>query len=423
MSWSATGLIRKKLYEYIQTIAENEDYALYFRCRAVSILAAAGYNQNSLIRTLEKREDELGVSGYAYLALAMIESGDSSSAEAVWQRMKNLLNITTASIDLEDTFEAAGYFDSEVEQLSLTAMVALRMGENDDFIRRVSESIGRRIQAEQWLAYSDCEAAVIAYAEMLDEESGKDTNFSATVSVADRDLLDEEFRGMSSTPRVKAFAFTDAPFSELEQDKPYTLRFEKKGRGSLFYRSNIEYALPSEIVMPRDEGLSVFTRLETLDGQEVEPGQLVLGQTYRCTAVISSNRDRTLLTLSVPVPSGAEIIDASFASSSSYADEGGVNSEQWVRETVHGDREGFIAEGILNFSYNGWWAHYYRPEMLIFDNEMVYQWEYFYKGERRVSFLFKATSPGIFPTPPAMAELLTEPEVFGRTGGDLFVIQ
>ena len=61
--------------------------------------------------------------------------------------------------------------------------------------------------------------------------------------------------------------------------------------------------------------------------------------------------------------------------------------------------------------------------MLAYDNEMVYQWEYFYRGERRVSFLFKATTPGIYPTPPTQASLLLEPEVFGRTGGKLFVIQ
>jgi len=324
---------------------------------------------------------------------------------------------------LEESYDAAGYFDSEVEQLALILRVAIKKNEPDDFIRRLTESLGRRIQAERWLSYSDCEAAVIAFGDVYAKEAGIHTNFNSSISIAGEKLLTSDFIGISEGPVTEAYKFSQPPLNKFEQDKPYTLRFEKEGDGKLFYTSTIEYALPSEIVMPRDEGLSVFTKIETLDGEEVTPENLKLGETYRCRTFITSNRDKTFLTLSVPVPSGAEIIDSSFATSSSYADEGGVNTEEWTRETVHGDRQTFLAEGILNFSHSGWWAHFYRPEMLVYDNEMIYQWEYFYKGERRVSFLFKTTTPGVYPTPPAQAKLLTEPEVFGRSGGNLFVIQ
>ncbi len=417
------NLDQGKLYKYLSDLAKNEKIPLYFRTRAAAELAEAGRPVPETVRALEGYEDSLGLSGYGYLAIAELAQGSRTKAEEIWGRMKNFLAISTQSVDLEETYEAAGYFDSEIEQLSLILKVAVLMDESDDMVSRLSESIGRRIQAARWLSYPDCEAAAAAFGTAFKDESGEDTDFTASIKISETAVASESFEGISENPFVKELSLNGPELGVLEKNKPYIMRFEKDGKGKLYYTSTIEYALPSEIVQPRDEGLSVYTVIETLDGEEVSADNIVLGETYRCRAFISSDRDRSFLTLSVPVPSGADIIDSTFVTSSSYADEGGVNSEEWTRETVYGDKQSFIAEGTINFEYGGWWMHYYRPEMLVYDNEMIYQWEYFYKGERRVSFLFKATTPGLYPVPPAQASLMLEPEVFGRTGGGLFVIQ
>ncbi|MDR2029197.1 MAG: hypothetical protein LBP93_06640, partial [Treponema sp.] len=43
-------------------------------------------------------------------------------------------------------------------------------------------------------------------------------------------------------------------------------------------------------------------------------------------------------------------------------------------------------------------------------------------GKREVEFRFRAVMPGIYPTPPAQAECMYEPEVFGRSAGELIRI-
>lgn len=404
-------------------MAEDTRLSLYFRTWALALLAEEGRFFPSPAAAFTAEEDALGLTGYSYLALTRLAAGETAEARTHWERMKNFLTPGTRSVDLIETYEATDYFDSEVEQLALILKVAVKMGESDDFIRRLAESLGRRIQTERWMRYGDYETAAIALAEVFKGEGGTATEFTAAALIAGEEVFSAPFSGVSEKPAAKELPFAEPPLSSLEQDRPYVLRFEKRGEGSLYYTSTIEYALPSEIVQPRDEGLSVYTRLETLDGEEVAPADLVLGQTYRCTAHITSSRDRTYLSLSVPIPSGAEILDATFATTAGYADQGGVNSEEWTRETVYGDKATFLAEGTIDFDYDGWWIHYYRPDMLIYDNSMNYEWEYFYRGERKVSFLFKTTTPGIYPTPPAQGRLLFEPEVFGRTGGDLFVIR
>jgi len=103
--------------------------------------------------------------------------------------------------------------------------------------------------------------------------------------------------------------------------------------------------------------------------------------------VLYSSRDRDFLALRLPIPAGAEAIDASLATS------------QIVREEQTEEPE------------------YGAPVQRVYDEEVRFFFDTFGRGKREVSFLLRATTPGDFVTPPASAELMYEPEVFGRTAG------
>ncbi len=58
----------------------------------------------------------------------------------------------------------------------------------------------------------------------------------------------------------------------------------------------------------------------------------------------------------------------------------------------------------------------------IYDSEVRFFFDQLDRGKHEVSFLFRTTTPGVFPTPPVQAELMYQPEVFGRTGGAVYTI-
>jgi uncharacterized protein YfaS (alpha-2-macroglobulin family) len=60
---------------------------------------------------------------------------------------------------------------------------------------------------------------------------------------------------------------------------------------------------------------------------------------------------------------------------------------------------------------------------VIMDNEIQYFWDWFNKGETTISFLFRTTRRGVYPTPPVQAECMYEPEIFGRSRGLLYTIE
>ena len=104
-------------------------------------------------------------------------------------------------------------------------------------------------------------------------------------------------------------------------------------------------------------------------------------------------------------------------------DQGGVNQRSWTRETVYGEQESYIAEGRVTISPFGVVWDYYEPVQEIMDNEVRYFFDEFYPGLQEVAFLFRTTTPGVYPTPPAQAMAMYEEEVFGRTSGTLMVIK
>jgi hypothetical protein len=182
------------------------------------------------------------------------------------------------------------------------------------------------------------------------------------------------------------------------------LVFARNGTGNIYYTASLSYAIPSELQTFRDEGLGVFMSIYDIStGAEINGTALQSGRTYRARVRVSSTRDRTYVALRVPVPSGAEILDMAFVTTASYGD---ATEVAGTAGNDRGRRRG------------SWLSH-----QVIFDNEIQYFWDQFNRGEETVSFLFRTVRRGVFPTPPAQAECMYEPEIFGRSRGLIYTIE
>ena len=153
----------------------------------------------------------------------------------------------------------------------------------------------------------------------------------------------------------------------------------------------------------RDEGLKItYTITDYETGEEIKTSgsydsllTLESGKLYKATVRVETIRNRTYVALRSPIPSGAEILDSTFVTTSSKG-ETSVESEGW-----------------------GHWL----SNKTIYDNEIQFFWDNFRVGSSTVSFTFRAARRGIYPTPPVQAECMYEPEIFGRSDGYLIQIK
>lgn len=387
---------------------------------AASILAARGDLGPRQLEFLVEESERTGIAGMALLAEAHLRTGDEATARSVYGEAKNLIVIGTQSIGFRETYEARGYFDSGAGELALLLRAGTLVGESDELLLRLAGALNPEQNARRFRSLHDDFWVVHGFAPILAREAAAG-DLGATLRVGELEFVDEPLPDADATIEAEFPLFAD-PLASLPRDELLPLELARSGEGTLYFTTILRYALPSETAVPRDEGISVSAQVETLDGQIISGEELPLGETLRMRVFLSTTSRRSFLNLRVPLPSGAEILDPNLRTTGSYGDAGGVQSEEWTRETVYGDTQTFIAEGHAGYSREGWWYWFYRPIQRIYDNALLYTWEDFYEGSREVSFLFRTTTPGVYPTPPAEAYLEFEPEVFGRTGGRLFVI-
>ncbi len=390
------------------------------------ILQQTGTDITPFLPTLLESKDSLGLTGYAYTVLVLLEDGQKRQARDLWQRARNLIRLDTRTIDINETYETRWYFDSEIRQIASLAWASLVIGDDPEIRQRFTTTLEQRLSASTWKSRTDQLWTLVAMKAYADHDRIENLDMTASFSLDGEPQGSKEITGLQDSRWEKSYPLFEPPLGEKPRGELLPLKMKKEGRGNLYYNSTLKYALPSEMALPRDEGISVFVQYETLDGETVDAKELQAGTTYRVRLSVSTSRRRSYLTLDVPLPSGMEIVDPSFATTGSYANEGGSDSEVWTRETSYGDTAAFSAEGAGSFDWrygSFWWYWRNEPDLEVYDNHLTYYWDTFYEGKRELTFLARATSPGVYPTPPAEASLMYQPEVFGRNGGRLFVIR
>jgi uncharacterized protein YfaS (alpha-2-macroglobulin family) len=301
---------------------------------------------------------------------------------------------------LTDTYERVGNFwGYDSDRYAIALMLYYAISPADDMTTRLVNSLIERQRRGIWSNTSSSFWAVLAFSKIADGEEKEQTGtLSSRLSLGGTMLMEAAFRSASGAPVSRTWAFGESPLDTTAKDTLLPLRIEQEGSGQLYYTASLKYGIPTELAAARDEGLSVFTETYESAGNPVTGGVLVPGKTYTRKVTVSTPKDRTHVALRAPIPSGAEIVDATFVTSSTVPPK--EDDEERMK-----------------------W-HYYEapPVRFIMDDEAVFHWDFFPAGKKEVEFRFRAVMSGVYPTPPAQAECMYEEEIFGRGAGELYRI-
>ncbi|GAB4148938.1 MAG: alpha-2-macroglobulin [Candidatus Promineifilaceae bacterium] len=199
---------------------------------------------------------------------------------------------------------------------------------------------------------------------------------------------------------------TDIPMSYLaDLGGSRDLILNKEGTGRLYYRLGLTYAPTDLALEPLDRGFTVLRAYEAVDNPEdvtqdadgvwhIRPGARVR---VRITMVAANRRYHVALV--DPLPAGLEIVNPALAVSSAPPDANQKPTPYWW-----------------------WWGPWYEHQ-----NLRDYRAEAFtsllWDGVYEYSYVARATTPGTFVVPPAKAEEMYTPEVFGRSGSDTVIVE
>lgn len=400
----------KDLKSYLQREQSSSisDYMKAYSYYVFALLDDHGFDSDLENFTKERKKD-LSVTALAGLAWSLKDTSEGKmQAQKCADYIRSYMRPVTRSVDITQP-TASGYrgifYNQRSEQMALIMQLFAELNPQDEMVDRLLFSLLSEQANGYWTNTAVTARVMEAVDTLIKVRNLESTDFTASAVLNNTEFISDSFKGLGSKPVQLERKFLEQPVSDLTRNVLLPLTFNVEGTGTLFYTAQMQYALPDEMQSSRDEGIAVsFRIIDQKTGEVIKTDtsgvytiMLESGKTYNYELTIKSTRDCTYLAVRSPLPSGAVAVDNTFVTTGS----GGSDYEDYD-----------------NYDYNSWVSN-----KTIYDNEVRYFWDTFYKGETVMTYSFRASRRGIYPVTPVLAECMYEPEIFGRSDGYLFIIK
>jgi alpha-2-macroglobulin len=369
-------------------------YALHVRS------VAGDRDQGAADRLFTDRRAHLSVDGLAWL-WPIVGAGPAGE---IRRELANRVTETPAAATFTTGYGDEAHLvlasDRRTDGIVLDALI--RMDPASDLVPKVVNGLLANQRRGSWRNVQENSFILLAMKAYFDAFEAQTPDFVARVWLGDLYAAEAEHRGRSvDTHR------TGVPMAELlERDDP-RLVLSKTGAGRLYYRIGLRYAPSNLSLAPRDEGFVVERRYEAID----DPGDVRLlsdgrwevraGANVRVHLTMVADSQRTNMALIDPTPAGFEILNPDLATA------------------VHVPPEEVDPDDPIPFLR--WWGRWFDHQNQRDDRAEAFA-SWLPAGTYEYSYVARATTPGSFVTPPARAEELYAPEVFGRSATATVVV-
>jgi len=392
-------------YWYLETIGDRIPSHYSQRSRdmlsayALHVRSLGGDRDADAARALwERRGTDLESDALAWIWPVV----DDDAVEAGIERALNnrVVESAGAAAFITDYAEDAYlllHSDRRTDAIVLDALITMAP-ESDLIPKVVAGLLANRIRG-RWNNVQENSFILLALNRYFAAFEATDPDFVARVWLGDLYAAQHQFSGRS-TDR----ALTLVPMAELLAVGDSDLIVEKDGEGRLYYRLGLRYAPDDLDLDPLDRGFVVQRSYEAVD----DPGDVWLdgdgvwhvlaGAQVRVNVTMVNDSRRTNMALVDPMPAGFEALNPALA----------------VTGDIDTRRDG---------AADSWWRWTWYEHQNLRDDRAEAFASYLRAGTHEYSYVVLATTPGTFVVPPAKAEEIYAPEVFGRSGTDTVVVQ
>ena len=390
---------------YLQSIEDR--IPAYYSQRSTDMLLAYALHVRSLggdrdaraaLALWERRGTDLESDALAWIWPVV----DDDAVEASIERVLNnrVVESAGAAAFITDYGEDAYlllHSDRRTDAIVLDALITMAP-ESDLVAKVVAGLLASRVKG-RWNNVQENSFILLALNRYFAAFEATDPDFVARVWLGDLYAAEYQFSGRS-TDR----ALTLVPMAELLAVGDSDLIIEKDGEGRLYYRLGLRYAPDDLSLDPLDRGFVVQRSYEAVD----DPGDVWLdddgvwrvlaGAQVRVNVTMVNDSRRTNMALVDPMPAGFESLNPALA----------------VTGEIDARRGG---------AADSWWGWTWYEHQNLRDDRAEAFSSYLWAGTHEYSYVVRATTPGTFVVPPAKAEEIYAPEVFGRSGTDTVIVQ
>ncbi|MDE0115877.1 MAG: hypothetical protein OXT07_04590 [bacterium] len=365
---------------------------------ALHVRGLAGDRDSQAARSLwNRRGTDLGLDAMAWIWPLVDDEEIEAEFERVFNnRVTETAGAATFATDYGEDAYLILHSDRRTDGIVLDALIAMAP-ESDLIPKVVAGLLGNQIKG-RWSNVQENSFILLALNRYFDAFEASDPDFVARVWLGDLYAAQHEFAGRSTDRQS-----TLVPMAELLAIGDSNLVVQKDGEGRLYYRLGLRYAPDDLKLEALDRGFVVQRSYEAID----DPGDVRLddhgvwhvraGAEVRVNLTMVNDSRRTNMALVDPLPAGFEPLNPALA----------VTGEANTSRRVVGD---------------SWWRWTWYEHQNLRDHRAEAISSYLWGGVHEYSYVVRATTLGTFSVPPAKAEEIYAPEVFGRSAADTVVV-
>ncbi|MGE5224888.1 MAG: alpha-2-macroglobulin family protein [Omnitrophica WOR_2 bacterium] len=377
---------------YVRNISGDKDYS-----KALKLLDDAGL-------------DKLSLDAIGWLWPVLEDaSGTGARLDEIRTYVNNHAVETAGAANFTTSYDDQNYLllgsDRRTDAILLDALI----GDNPqhDLIPKVVNGLLAHRKAGRWDNTQENVFVLLALDRYFNTFEAQTPDFVANIWLGQAFAGSHEYHGRTTERRE-----TDIPMSYLVDPAngggtTQDLILNKEGTGRLYYRLGLRYAPSNLHLDPLDMGFVVKRVYEAMDNPEdVRLDQdgvwhIKAGARVRVRITMVADNRRYHVALSDPLPAGLEIVNPALAVSGSVPQD----------------------PKSPDYRYGWWWWGTWYEHQNLRDERAEAFTSLLWDGVYDYSYIARATTPGTFVVPPAKAEEMYSPEVFGRSGSDTVVVE
>ncbi|MFN2221451.1 MAG: hypothetical protein ACK2UH_02790, partial [Candidatus Promineifilaceae bacterium] len=278
--------------------------------------------------------------------------------------------------------------------------------ESDLIPKVVNGLLAHRTQG-RWYNTQENVFILLALDRYFNTFEAQEPEFVARLWLGDIYAGSHEFVGRSTDQRETVIPMAYLLDEELGGGGTQDLILSKEGAGRLYYRLGLRYAPDDLELDPLDMGFVVQRSYEAVDDPEDvyqdESGvwHVKAGARVRVRLSMVADNRRYHVALVDPLPAGLEIVNPALAVSGSIPQD----------------------PSAPDYRYGWWWWGTWYDHQNMRDERAEAFATLLWDGVYDYSYVTRATTPGHYVVPPAKAEEMYSPEVFGRSASDQLIVE
>ena len=374
------------LYRYTLVNANAGDYhRLCTDTLALVTLAMSGKVNVKAMEHLYEQPDRLPIFAKAFLAYAYTLAPQNLrwKARALLQKILNQAVEEADDVHFKEEHanRLGALMHTNIRTDAIVMWLICHLDREHMLLPKLTRGIMKARIKGHWSNTQENAWALLALSKYLQAVEHERPDFAAVMKIGNHELLRKKFRGRT-TRQVEAQMGIDELLSAAAS-KRQMLTIDKQGPGILYYRLGITYAPARLDISAFDRGISVTRQYQVLRGQQIADEEVLkykLGTYIKVTVTVNLPKTRYYLAIDDPLPAGCEHVLQNFAHTAKF--------------NVKGH----------NFDH----TEKRKDRALAFSDKRD-------PGAYRYVYVIRATTPGTYILPPARAEEMYHPEVFGRS--------